>query len=141
MQSYHHNTAPISTPGKGPAAAKKSMPLQSDPSLPRKTAKSKSHSTLTRPQPKPSTSGPVSNYDPTPFSSTTWTSSSGDFGLLSEGDEVEGREDFVNEYNRTAKKVISYYFMLYSRWLLTVYLIKYGIRAIVPGDFNPQEVS
>ncbi|KAK7747171.1 hypothetical protein SLS62_009113 [Diatrype stigma] len=130
MQSYHHNSAPISTKGKEPAATKKSMPLQSDPHPPRKT-KSRPHlsqSTFTRPQSKPdgqpssSASGLGNNQEPAQFdSSTTWTSSSGDFGLLSEGDEVEAREDFVDEYNRTAKK--------------------YGIRAIVPGDFNTQERS
>lgn len=114
MQSYHHNSAPISTKGKEPAAAKKSMPLQSDPHPPRKT-KSRPHlslSTFTKPQTKPdgqpstSASGLGNNPDPAQFdSSTTWTSSSGDFGLLSDGDEVEAREDFVDEYNRTAKKV------------------------------------
>lgn len=110
MQSYHHNTAPISTTGKEPATAKKSMSLQPDPQLPKKTAKSRPHSTSNRPQPKPSASGPVSDYDPPQFSSsTTWTTSSCDFGLFSEGDEVEDREDFVGEYNRTAKKVIGYY--------------------------------
>ncbi|RYP82400.1 hypothetical protein DL770_005581 [Monosporascus sp. CRB-9-2] len=63
-------------------------------------------------------SGLVDSLDPSgDNSSVTWTSSSGDFGLLSEADDVEGRDEFVDEYNRTAKK--------------------YGIRLIVPGDFSP----
>ena len=38
-------------------------------------------------------------------SSATWTSSNGDVGFLSDTDEIEGREQFVMEYNRLAKKV------------------------------------
>lgn len=39
------------------------------------------------------------------FSSHTWTSTSGDLGLLRDADEVEDRAIFVQEYNRLAKKV------------------------------------
>lgn len=38
-------------------------------------------------------------------SSATWTSSSGDIGIFSDNDEVDDRENFVDEYNRLAKKV------------------------------------
>lgn len=39
-------------------------------------------------------------------SSCTWTSTSGDLGLLNDADEVEDRSVFVLEYNRLAKKVL-----------------------------------
>ncbi|PHH93358.1 hypothetical protein CDD83_5912 [Cordyceps sp. RAO-2017] len=38
-------------------------------------------------------------------SSGTWTTSSGELGLLGDTDEVEDRSVFVHEYNRLAKKV------------------------------------
>jgi hypothetical protein len=38
-------------------------------------------------------------------SSRTWTTSSGDVGLMSDADELEDRVLFVQEYNRLAKKV------------------------------------
>lgn len=38
-------------------------------------------------------------------SSRTWTSSSGEFGVLSDTDEVDNREVFIVEYNRLANKV------------------------------------
>ena len=38
-------------------------------------------------------------------SSGTWTTSSGELGLLSNADEIEDRDVFVQEYNRLAKKV------------------------------------
>jgi hypothetical protein len=41
----------------------------------------------------------------TSATSATWTSSSGDLADLSEADDVEVRDDFVQEYNRVAKKV------------------------------------
>jgi hypothetical protein len=37
--------------------------------------------------------------------SGTWTSSSGDLADLSDADDVEVRDEFVQEYNRVAKKV------------------------------------
>ncbi|EAQ86576.1 hypothetical protein CHGG_07829 [Chaetomium globosum CBS 148.51] len=37
-------------------------------------------------------------------SSATWTSSSGDFADLSDADDLEIRDEFVQEYNRVAKK-------------------------------------
>ncbi|KAI1500534.1 hypothetical protein F5X99DRAFT_419102 [Biscogniauxia marginata] len=49
-------------------------------------------------------------------SSTTWTSSSAELNLLSEGEEVDDRAEFVYEYNRLAKR--------------------YGIRLLVEGDFS-----
>lgn len=41
-------------------------------------------------------------------SSGTWTTSSGELGLLNNADEVEDRDVFVQEYNRLAKKVSSF---------------------------------
>lgn len=38
-------------------------------------------------------------------SSETWTTSSGELGLLADSDEVEDRAVFVHEYNRLARKV------------------------------------
>lgn len=38
-------------------------------------------------------------------SSGTWTTSSGELGLLSDTDEVKDRTVFVHEYNRLARKV------------------------------------
>lgn len=38
-------------------------------------------------------------------SSITWTSSSGDLDMFSDTDEIQDRRDFVQEYNRLAKKV------------------------------------
>ena len=47
-------------------------------------------------------------------SSNTWTDSSGT--VLSEVDDIEDRSDFVQEYNRLAKK--------------------HGVRLFVPDDFD-----
>ena len=44
--------------------------------------------------------------------STTWTSSSGEFGVFSEGDDVDGREGLIDEYNRIAKKVSIMFLLL-----------------------------
>ncbi|KXJ92921.1 hypothetical protein Micbo1qcDRAFT_194254 [Microdochium bolleyi] len=52
---------------------------------------------------------------PMPRSTNTWSSSSGDLGLELEHDVVDSRKKFVEEYNRLSRK--------------------YGVRAIVPGDF------
>lgn len=41
-------------------------------------------------------------------SSGTWTTSSGELGLLNNADEVEDRDVFVHEYNRLAKKVSAF---------------------------------
>ncbi|KAK7419727.1 hypothetical protein QQZ08_010740 [Neonectria magnoliae] len=49
-------------------------------------------------------------------SSRTWTTSSGERGLLSDTDEVDNRAAFVQEYNRLAKK--------------------HGVRVLVVEDFN-----
>ncbi|KAH9909961.1 hypothetical protein F4778DRAFT_775869 [Xylariomycetidae sp. FL2044] len=48
-------------------------------------------------------------------STTTWTSSSADIGLLSETEDADDRQHLVNEYNRLAEK--------------------HGIRLLMPGDF------
>lgn len=40
-------------------------------------------------------------------SSATWTSTSGDLGILSDTDELGDRQEFVDEYNRLAQKVCS----------------------------------
>ncbi|KAF5023194.1 hypothetical protein F66182_4748 [Fusarium sp. NRRL 66182] len=39
------------------------------------------------------------------YTSNTWTTSSGEHGILSDVDELEDRASFVQEYNRLAKKV------------------------------------
>lgn len=39
-------------------------------------------------------------------SSKTWTTSSGEQGLMSDTDELEDRALFVQEYNRLARKVL-----------------------------------
>ncbi|PHH74830.1 hypothetical protein CDD80_2817 [Ophiocordyceps camponoti-rufipedis] len=52
-------------------------------------------------------------------SSGTWTTSSGELGLLSDTDEVEDRAIFVHEYNRLAKK--------------------HGVRLLVVDDFSSDE--
>jgi hypothetical protein len=38
-------------------------------------------------------------------SSCTWTTSSGELGLMSDTDELEDRTVYAQEYNRLAKKV------------------------------------
>lgn len=38
-------------------------------------------------------------------SSATWTSSSGDLAGLSDTDNIQARDEFVQEYNRLARKV------------------------------------
>lgn len=38
--------------------------------------------------------------------SRSWTTSSGDLGLLNDADEVEDRSVFVHEYNKLAKQVL-----------------------------------
>ena len=56
----------------------------------------------------------VADYDAPPpvEGSTTWTSSSGEFGVFSEGDDVDGREGLIDEYNRIAKKVSIMFLLL-----------------------------
>ncbi|KPM40770.1 hypothetical protein AK830_g5774 [Neonectria ditissima] len=56
------------------------------------------------------------NQVPHMRSSRTWTTSSGERGLLSDTDELENRAAFVQEYNRLAKK--------------------HGVRVLVVEDFN-----
>lgn len=53
--------------------------------------------------------GPISRADrgPTLHTSRTWTTSSGDHGIMSDTDEWEDRASFVQEYNRLATKVRS----------------------------------
>ncbi|KAI1765898.1 hypothetical protein GGR53DRAFT_464840 [Hypoxylon sp. FL1150] len=51
--------------------------------------------------------------------SNTWTSSSGDPSLLTEGDRVDKRHTYIKKYNQLAQI--------------------YGIRRIVPGDFPTNE--
>lgn len=62
-------------------------------------------SSFDRPLPASSTFHSLLQKDRLLFSSHTWTSSSGDLGLLKDADEVEDRAVFVQEYNRLAKKV------------------------------------
>lgn len=58
-----------------------------------------------RPLPASSTFHSLLQNDRPLFSSHTWTSTSGDLGLLKDADEVEDRAVFVQEYNRLANKV------------------------------------
>lgn len=65
-------------------------------------------------QPRPSDSSSLARLNrpvKKPFrevrSSATWTSTSGDLGVMSDTDEIRDRRDFVLEYNRLAQKVCS----------------------------------
>ncbi|KAI8661215.1 Rho-GAP domain-containing protein [Fusarium keratoplasticum] len=62
--------------------------------------------------------GPISRADrgPTLHTSRTWTTSSGDHGIMSDTDEWEDRASFVQEYNRLATK--------------------HGVRILVIEDFD-----
>lgn len=59
-------------------------------------------------------------------SSATWTSTSGDLGGLSDTDEIGDRQDFVEEYNRIAKKVC-----FAGLWRQIRYLLIYNSMAFV----------
>jgi hypothetical protein len=72
-------------------------------------------------------------------SSDTWTSSSGDLGVLSDTDEIDDRGQFLQEYNRLALKVGGGFFWAAKRAELMV--AKHGLRPMVPGNFEPDEVS
>ncbi|KAI0124289.1 hypothetical protein BJ170DRAFT_735969 [Xylariales sp. AK1849] len=81
-----------------------------------------SHNTFSRPQVDIAISQTDGNIGvpegrdrSTYHSSNTWTSSSGDINLRSDGEEVGVQVRFIEEYNRLAKK--------------------YGVRPIIPGDF------
>lgn len=115
MQSYHDDTATASIPikGKEPAPASCSM---SSYHFPYQRRRPLSQSTFIKPCPALTTSRSLgalnTHYD---RETNTWTSSSGEPGLLSESEEADGREEFVDEYNRLAKR--------------------YGIRLLVTRDF------
>ncbi|KAI1214792.1 uncharacterized protein F4807DRAFT_8849 [Annulohypoxylon truncatum] len=112
MQSYHHDIPSISNKGKEPIPTSWSTSSQPFPYQRRRPI---SHSGIARPQAGLNASHSLGIMEVPGRRSSTWTSSSCDRGLLSEHDEVDNREEFVNEYNRLAKK--------------------YGIRLFVPGDF------
>ncbi|KAI0133078.1 hypothetical protein F4776DRAFT_139266 [Hypoxylon sp. NC0597] len=114
MQSYHHHdTAPISIKGKEPATT--SWPASSQP-FPYQRRRPLSQSNFIRPQATLTTSRSLGALDaPVSRRSNTWSSSTRNLGFLSDRDEVDDREEFVDEYNRLAKK--------------------YGIRLLVLGDF------
>lgn len=104
MQSYHYDTTPIPIKGKEPPSA--SCPSASSEPFSYKRRRPLTHATFVMPETELITSRSVGALDvPRSRRSNTWTSSSGDLGLLSEGDQVDDREDFVNEYNRLAKRV------------------------------------
>ncbi|CAJ2507894.1 Uu.00g090800.m01.CDS01 [Anthostomella pinea] len=135
MQSFNsYGSAPVSAPvpakGKEPAIATWSTPPQPS-AYPTKEPKCRpplSSATFARPQTALNTSpqtamrtsrsaggapvleGPGHQAD---GSSTTWTSSSAEQALLSEGEGSDDREQFMQEYNRLAKQ--------------------YGVRLSVPG--------
>ncbi|OTB07689.1 hypothetical protein M426DRAFT_266902 [Hypoxylon sp. CI-4A] len=119
MQSYQHDTAPIPNKGPGPTSASWSAPSQP---FPYKLRRPVSYSAFTNQHPVLTTSRSLGALRvPDSRRSITWSSSSGDPGLLSDIDELDDREEFVEEYNRLAKK--------------------YGIRPLVPGDFPPDAKS
>jgi hypothetical protein len=112
MQPYQYDTAP--SKGKEPAGDNdlaSSQPV----SFPRKgtiTRPRISHYTFSRPgsalvisQTTPNLAAPQGRGAGVYHSSATWTSSSGDINLVSEVEEIDDRERFVDEYNRLAKKV------------------------------------
>ncbi|KAI0852351.1 hypothetical protein F5Y00DRAFT_258758 [Daldinia vernicosa] len=116
MQSYHHDaaTAPIPIKGKEPVPA--SCSTSSHP-FPYQRRRPFSQSTIIKPYPVLTTSRSLGALNTRYGCKTnTWTSSSGELGLLSESEEADGREEFVDEYNRLAKRV-------------------YGIRLLVTRDF------
>ncbi|KAK7954948.1 hypothetical protein PG988_015642 [Apiospora saccharicola] len=130
MQPYEHDTEPSSlrAKGKGKAISTVGEPAPPQlPSFPKQAVPSRpriSRNTFSQPQDLLEGSQTAGNLgtsqdrDSAVYqSSTTWTSSSGDFGVNSEDEEVEDRSFFVDEYNKLAKK--------------------HGIRSIVPGDFPP----
>ncbi|KAI0898102.1 hypothetical protein F4806DRAFT_494835 [Annulohypoxylon nitens] len=112
MQSYHHDTPSTSNKGKEPIPA--SWTTSSKP-FPYQRRRPISHSDIVKPQAGLTTSHSLGTIEPANRRSSTWSSSTCDRGLLSDCDEADNREDFINEYNRLAKK--------------------YGVRSFVPGDF------
>ncbi|KAI1800973.1 hypothetical protein F4811DRAFT_483082 [Daldinia bambusicola] len=114
MQSYHYNTAPVPSKEKGftPPA---NYSTSSHP-FPYQQRRPLSQSTFIKPQEELSATRSLCALDrPPDRKSNTWTSSSGELGLLSENEEAESRDEFVHEYNRLAKR--------------------YGIRLLVTRDF------
>lgn len=67
-------------------------------------------------------------------SSNTWTSSSGE--VLSDQDDVEDRSPFIQEYNRLAKKVESFPYMVCHT--LTHY--QHGVRFLEQEDLEVDNV-
>lgn len=59
--------------------------------------------------------------------SRTWTSTSGDIGLLNDADAVEDRSVFVLEYNRLAKKVGTLVFALAARHVANLQTARHKI--------------
>ncbi|KAK6951811.1 hypothetical protein Daesc_006336 [Daldinia eschscholtzii] len=114
MQSYHYNTAPVPIKEKG-SISPASHSTSSHP-FPFQQRRPLSQSTFIKPQTALTTSRSLGALDHSlDRKSNTWTSSSGELGLLSENEEAENREEFVREYNRLAKR--------------------YGIRLLVTRDF------
>lgn len=72
-------------------------------------------------------------------SSATWTSTSGDLGGLSDTDEIGDRLDFVEEYNRIAKKVS--FAGLKREVQVKADLSQYGIRPLVPDNPGSLDVG
>ncbi|KAM3551106.1 hypothetical protein ARSEF4850_008038 [Beauveria asiatica] len=92
-------------------------------------------SAFDRPLPSSSTFHSLLLNDRPLFSSHTWTSTSGDIGLLRDADEVEDRAVFVQEYNRLAKKVRSSTVV----YRLVTNKQKHGIRPLILDDFDPNK--
>ncbi|KAI0166781.1 hypothetical protein GGR52DRAFT_584701 [Hypoxylon sp. FL1284] len=112
MQTYHHDNTRSPDKVEEPPTIDWSMssqPLPGPPTYPLPSA----------PEPLPPSRSTATVEHVGRRRSNTWTSSNGDPLLLSEGDQVEDRGEFVKTYNRLANK--------------------YGIRQLVPEDFSNNE--
>ncbi|XXG99846.1 Vacuolar protein 8 [Hypoxylon texense] len=120
MQSYHYDNTPMT--GKGEELPPTTSWTMSSQPFPYQRRRPLSQATLGGSQAALGTSrllGTIQVPSRRRRKSNTWTSSSGDPLLLSEGDQVDDREEFINNYNHLASK--------------------YGIRQLVPGDFPSSE--
>lgn len=120
MEPYGYHTAPSSSSkGKQPAVARESSWAPAPSSFPRAATKPRprvSEHTFSRPQTAfmgsqtardlaAAEEGAEETDRRAYRSSTTWASSSGDMGAITEEDEDDSHQVFVEEYNRLAKKV------------------------------------
>lgn len=108
LAAYYLCWIPLSWPLMDRPSPQRSLSRDSPPDDPR-TRLVPSRSTR-------SLQGPISRPDrgPTLHTSRTWTTSSGDHGIMSDTDEWEDRALFVQEYNRLATKVWSFFIRGYQ---------------------------